>query len=88
VDLSADRHDHRLAGVCPHGERVGEIAVEALVGHLQQNLFGLPDVPTTTLVEGSWVTGRTLPALRVAGPWEDEVAGCPPFLGTALPASA
>jgi LacI family transcriptional regulator len=88
VDLSADRNDHRLAGVCPHGERVGEIAVEALSGYLQQNLFGLPDVPTTTLVEGGWVAGRSLPALRLPPPWAGESASCPPFVSDAIPASA
>lgn len=88
VDLNAERGDPRLAGICQHGERVGEIAVEALVGQLQQNLFGLPEVPTTTLVDGSWVPGRSLPPLRLPGAWDEEPACCPPFLENAVPAPA
>lgn len=55
--------DPRIAGVQQNCTRVGEVAVELLAGQLQQNTFGLPPVPTTTLVEGTWHDGETLPAL-------------------------
>ncbi len=65
VDLSLEVDDRRWAGVRPNSERAGEIAVEMLIGLMQQNLCGVPDVPTTTLVEGAWVEGESLPALRL-----------------------
>jgi len=56
--------DGRNAGVRQNCERVGEVAVEILAGQLQQNNFGIPAVPTSTLVEGTWFDGGSLP-LRV-----------------------
>jgi LacI family transcriptional regulator len=55
-----------VAGVRHNLERVGEIAVELLVAQLQQNLLGLPTIPATTLVEGAWCDGASLPASRQA----------------------
>jgi LacI family transcriptional regulator len=53
-----------VAGVRHNLERVGEIAVELLVAQLQQNLLGLPPIPATTLVEGAWCDGTSLPSTR------------------------
>jgi LacI family transcriptional regulator len=40
---------------------VGEVAVEILVGQLQQHSYGLPALPTITMVEGTWRDGDSLP---------------------------
>lgn len=53
--------DGRTAGVRHNCERVGEIAVEILDGQLQHHSFGIPSFPTTTLVEGTWFDGASLP---------------------------
>jgi len=53
--------DGRLAGVRNNCERVGELAVEILVGQLQRHANGIPSYPTTTLVEGTWFDGASLP---------------------------
>ncbi len=62
VELHLDP-DARAAGVRHNCERVGALAAESLVGQLQQNTFGMPEVPTALLVEGTWVDGETLPLL-------------------------
>lgn len=57
--------DGATAGVQQNCERVGEIAVELLDGRLKQRLFGPPEVPIMTVVEGTWFDGASLP--RVVG---------------------
>lgn len=61
VDLQLDDAGSGLSGVRENSERVGEVAIEVLVGHLQQNLCGVPAIATTTLVDGTWREGETLP---------------------------
>ena len=58
--------DGRTAGVRHNCTRVGELAVEILAGQLQQYAWGIPPFPTTTLVEGTWFDGDSLP--RRPGP--------------------
>lgn len=60
VDLFLDP-DGRTAGVRNNCERVGALAVEILGGQLQQNSFGIPEFPTSMLVEGTWFDGLSLP---------------------------
>lgn len=57
--------DRRVAGIRQNCHRVGELAVETLVGQLQQHSYGLPALPTITMVEGTWRDGDSLPQ-RVA----------------------
>ena len=62
VDLFLDpSSDHRVAGVRQNCHRVGELAVEILVSQLHQHTFGLPQFPTSTLVQGTWFDGASLP---------------------------
>jgi LacI family transcriptional regulator len=58
----------RTAGVRHNCVRVGELAVEILAGQLQQYAWGLPPFPTTTLVEGTWFDGGSLPPRRAPAP--------------------
>lgn len=62
--LGLDRAEEDEAGVSENSEHVGELATELLVGHIQRNLRGLPSVATTTLVEGTWKHGTSLPIHR------------------------
>lgn len=64
ADVFLNATDGRIAGVRQNCHRVGELAVEILAGHLQQNNFGIPAFPTSTLVEGVWVDGESLPPRR------------------------
>ncbi len=72
LDLFLTDSDGRVTGMRQSSERVGEIATEMLVSLLQQNLCGEPAVPTTTLVEGVWCAGATLPPVRRKREWTAE----------------
>ncbi|HUJ42057.1 MAG TPA: LacI family DNA-binding transcriptional regulator [Opitutaceae bacterium] len=65
VEIFLGAADGRVAGIRQNCQRVGELAVEILAGQLQQYNFGLPPFPTTTLVEGTWCDGASLPIRRV-----------------------
>src|SRR5690606_29215790 len=51
ADLFLEDDSGQQAGVKQSHETVGELAVEILAGQLQHNKYGVPSVPTTTLVE-------------------------------------
>ncbi len=61
IDICPETKDGQHAGVFNNCTRVGELAVEILAGQLQQNQIGLPDYPTVTKVEGTWIEGESLP---------------------------
>lgn len=77
VDTFLETPDGATAGVHHNCHRVGELAVEVLAGQLQRHLSGLPAIPTTTLVEGTWHDGASLPARK------SEVPQTTPFLSHA-----
>lgn len=61
VDVFLDSFDGRLAGVRQNYETVGALAVEILAGQLHHNKYGVPAIPTTTFVEGTWFDGASCP---------------------------
>lgn len=61
VDIFLDDLSGKTAGVIQNHKEVGRLAIELLAGQLQQNKYGIPTIPTTTYVEGSWFDGRSLP---------------------------
>ncbi|HWA24467.1 MAG TPA: LacI family DNA-binding transcriptional regulator [Lacunisphaera sp.] len=61
VDLNLQERDGALAGVWENCEKLGELAVEMLVSQLEQNVTGLPAVPTVTSIGGVWQDGASLP---------------------------
>ena len=61
VDVFLEKPDGVTAGVRQNHETVGAVAVEILAGQLQHNKFGVPEIPTTTFVEGTWFDGRSCP---------------------------
>jgi len=63
VDFKLQNADGEIAGVKENCRFLGEVAVEALAGQLAQHLYGVPAIPTTTLINGTWVDGRSLPPL-------------------------
>ena len=66
ADLFLDDSTGLVAGVRQNHTTVGELAVELLAGQLQHNKYGVPAIPTTTFVEGTWFDGASCP--RVATP--------------------
>lgn len=63
VDLFLENPDGATAGVEQNHLTVGAQAIEILAGQLQHNKFGVPTIPTTTYVEGTWHDGASCPAL-------------------------
>jgi LacI family transcriptional regulator len=63
ADVFLDTFDGEVAGVRQNHQTVGELAVEILAGQLQHNKFGVPEIPTTTFVEGTWFDGASCPAM-------------------------
>jgi LacI family transcriptional regulator len=61
VDVFLDKTDGVTAGVRQNHATVGGAAVEILAGQLQHNKFGVPEIPTTTFVEGTWFDGLSCP---------------------------
>lgn len=61
VDVFLGDLTGRTAGVRQNHETVGGLAVEILAGQLQHNKFGVPEIPTTTFVEGTWFNGASCP---------------------------
>jgi LacI family transcriptional regulator len=62
VDLFLEDTAGKVAGVRQNHGTVGELAVEILGGQLHHNKFGIPEIATTTYVEGTWFDGETCPA--------------------------
>jgi len=69
ADIFLTKVDGRTAGVRQNCHRVGELAVEILAGQLHQNVLGLPGIPISTLVEGTWFEGTSLPACPAPVAW-------------------
>lgn len=70
VDVFLDDLAGGTAGVRQNHATVGALAVEILAGQLQQNKRGIPAIPTTTYVEGTWFDGASCPPLQSAAPAE------------------
>jgi LacI family transcriptional regulator len=75
VDVFLEDQSGAVAGVRQNHAEVGAQAVEILSGQLQHNKFGVPEIPMTTYVEGTWFDGLTCPSLNADSPAQEaEVA--------------
>ncbi len=63
VDVFLEDLSGAVAGVRQNHQTVGALAVEILAGQLQHNKRGVPEIPTTTFVEGTWFPGKSCPVL-------------------------
>lgn len=61
VDVFLEDATGKMAGVRQNHDQVGALAVEILAGQLHHNKYGVPEIPTTTFVEGTWFDGSTCP---------------------------
>lgn len=59
--LCAVPHLRRYAGVDQNDRKIGQLAVDTLVGMLYRNETGVPEIPTRILVEGQWQDGESVP---------------------------
>ncbi|RME69300.1 MAG: LacI family transcriptional regulator [Verrucomicrobia bacterium] len=67
VDIFNEDETGKIAGVRQNHEVVGATAINILSGLLQHNTVGIPEIPTTTLIEGTWIDGESLPKKTVWG---------------------
>jgi len=61
VDVFLSDFGGRTAGVRQNHHAVGATAVDLLANQLEHNTNGIPDIPTSTFVEGTWFDGKSLP---------------------------
>jgi LacI family transcriptional regulator len=66
ADLMLEVFDGSLAGVRENYRVVGETAIEVLSAHMSQHVYGVPSIPTTTLVSGTWFDGGSLGSIKPA----------------------
>ena len=67
IDVFLEDFDGSTAGVRQNHETVGRLAIEILAGQLHYNKYGVPEIPTTTYVEGTWFDGTTCPDRSAVG---------------------
>ena len=60
IHLNLPNTTGELAGIYQNGPEVGTAAADFLVAMLQRNERGIPELPHTILVEGTWIDGKTL----------------------------
>jgi LacI family transcriptional regulator len=65
VSHSISSGDNVFSGIDEMGPQVGAAALEYVVAMLNQQEYGIPDVPKQLLIEGRWVRGTTV---RRVGP--------------------
>lgn len=72
MHLNCPDKSGRFAGIYQNGPAVGAVAVEFLVGMIQRNERGIPGLPHSILVEGTWRDGDTLKAHSQTVPMSGE----------------
>jgi LacI family transcriptional regulator len=60
VQLERRRDQTDWAGMDQHNDLTGEAAVDLVIGLLHNHEIGIPAHPRATLIEASWVPGRTV----------------------------
>jgi len=58
--LSLPAHAGRMSGIVEDSEKIGEIAVDILIGMIQRGERGVPPTPIRTHLEGAWREAETL----------------------------
>ncbi len=64
-DIGLIQLEHRQdrpewAGVDQHNELAGEAAIDMLIGMIHSGETGVPPFPRATLIDGTWISGRTI----------------------------
>ncbi len=68
IQLERRSDDPDWAGMDQHNDLTGEAAVDMVVSLLHNNEIGIPAFPRATLIEASWVSGRTVRAAPEVAP--------------------
>jgi DNA-binding LacI/PurR family transcriptional regulator len=62
VHLNCTDQSGQYAGIYQNGPAIGAVAVDFLIGMIHRNERGVPALPHSLLVEGTWVEGKTVRA--------------------------
>jgi DNA-binding LacI/PurR family transcriptional regulator len=62
VHLNCTNEDGQFAGIYQNGPTIGSAAVDFLIGMIHRNERGVPTLPHSLLIEGTWVAGKTVRA--------------------------
>lgn len=65
VHMNCPDKTGKFAGIYQNGKVIGEVAVDFLVGMVQRNERGIPELAHSLLVEGTWVDGMTIRKVKV-----------------------
>lgn len=60
VHLNCASKSGQFAGIYQNGPAIGAVAVDFLIGMIHRNERGVPALPHSLLVEGTWVEGKTV----------------------------
>jgi LacI family transcriptional regulator len=60
VHLNCADQSGQFAGIYQNGPAIGAVAVDFLIGMIHRNERGVPTLPHSLLVEGTWVEGKTV----------------------------
>lgn len=64
VHMNCPDKSGKFAGIYQNGKVIGEVAVDFLVGMVQRNERGVPELAHSISVEGTWVDGSTIRKVR------------------------
>lgn len=53
------------AGIDQNAKEIGRMATRSLVSMLNEQRYGIPDIRTETLVDGTWIDGSSLPPKHI-----------------------
>ncbi len=64
VNLNCPSGDGVFSGIYQNGQAVGSLALDLLAGMVERNEYGIPPLPRTHLVEGTWIEGATVRPIK------------------------
>jgi DNA-binding LacI/PurR family transcriptional regulator len=67
VHLNCADQGGQFAGIYQNGPTIGAAAVDYLIGMIHRNERGVPALPHSLLIEGTWVPGKTVRARNKSG---------------------
>lgn len=75
IDLNQMDDTGAIAGMRKNFPLIGSAAVDQVVGMLERNLRGIPELPKLTLVSGKWIDGKSLRPLPAGVPNPSDLIG-------------
>jgi LacI family transcriptional regulator len=64
VHMNCPDTSGQFAGIYQNGKVIGEVAMDFLIGMVQRNERGIPELAHSLLVEGTWINGGTVRKIR------------------------